>query len=125
MQQTRGEIIQYVKEHTNPDDPIVVRGTEAWIYYYSDRSPQSRYIYSNMMFFTGYAQNGIIQEYYQGIKDSNPKLIIVTIQNGNIFGFFGKTGDKSTRVIASQLRSNYQEVLRVGEIVIYQRLYIE
>lgn len=69
-------IADYIREHTEPDDPIGVLGSEPEIYFYSHRHSATGYIYTyGLMEPQKYAQQ-MQQEMIREIEHARPKYLI-------------------------------------------------
>lgn len=117
---SKGTIVEFVQNNSQPSDLIQVWGTESWVYLYSDRKPTSKYIYVNPLFFAKYAGGEKIESFYQAILQKEPKYIIVTISKGKITDGFGANQSDKTREFAAKILSEYKPVFELNGTVIYQ-----
>jgi 4-amino-4-deoxy-L-arabinose transferase-like glycosyltransferase len=107
------EMGQYVKQHSRPDDRILIIGSEPEILFYADRRSATRYTIFYPL--TGpYADaEAMTREMLEDIRKYPPKMIIVTYCESSFIG-----GMESLQMIMSQIGSvlshEYSEVDVVG-----------
>ena len=75
VQGSAGELIDTIVENTAPDDRISVYGNDDWIYLLSRRMHATRYSYQ---FPIGTVRPGIMEEYWEEMRDEQPALIVFT-----------------------------------------------
>ena len=119
MVSNKQEMIKFVKEHSSPDDKILVWGAESWIYFYADRNASSKYIYQYPLFYEPYADAEMLHEFFTSVLTTKPTLIIGTINNGSISNGFGLNRNADTKHLSAQIRELYKPITRIGEWVVY------
>ncbi|PYJ35496.1 MAG: hypothetical protein DME79_01910, partial [Verrucomicrobia bacterium] len=73
------KIAAYLREHTNPDDPIAVLGSEPEIYFYAQRHSATGYIYTyGLMEPQKYARQ-MQEEMIQEIESARPKFLVSVV----------------------------------------------
>jgi len=73
------KIAAYLREHTNPDDPIAVLGSEPEIYFYAQRHSATGYIYTyGLMEPQKYARQ-MQQEMIHEIESARPKFLVSVV----------------------------------------------
>src|SRR5207302_8286886 len=73
------KIAAYLREHTNPDDPIAVLGSEPEIYFYAQRHSATGYIYTyGLMEPQKYARR-MQEEMIHEIESARPKFLVSVV----------------------------------------------
>jgi 4-amino-4-deoxy-L-arabinose transferase-like glycosyltransferase len=76
LQTTR--TVEYIQEHTGPEDTILMWGTQTGIYFLSGRASPTRYVHQIPLWNTRYATRDRIEEFLSDLQDKKPALIIDT-----------------------------------------------
>jgi hypothetical protein len=77
----RGEsspIAEYVRDHTTPDDRILVWGAQTEIHLLSKRQSPTRFFYQYPLVTPNYANDSIVSEFLSAVKNHKPRIIIDT-----------------------------------------------
>jgi hypothetical protein len=118
--QTKGAIVEFIKDHTRESDRIVVWGTESWIYFHTNRLAPIKMIYVNPLYFVGYVTDEMLDNYYLEVMNTQPEMIISTISGGRITSGFGENSTNVSKELSKQLLEKYHPVFSVDEWTVYQ-----
>ena len=119
MMNDKQEMIHFIFEHSSPEDKILVWGAESWIYFHTGRDSSSKFIYQYPLFYEGYADREMLQEFFSSVLVTKPALIIGTINNGTISNGFGLNKNDETKQISAQIRELYKPITHIGKWVVY------
>ncbi|HTJ84982.1 MAG TPA: glycosyltransferase family 39 protein [Polyangiaceae bacterium] len=118
------EVGVWIKEHTEPTDPIFVWGFECAIYDFAERPLASRYIYDvpqRAVWSAAPMQAALTRE-----LDAKPPKIIV-VEHGDVFPFVTGSNDDSAQALwhfpalRDRLDSDYRLETTIGSFDVYAR----
>jgi len=102
------EVIDYVRQHTRPGQPIFVMWAAANVYYGADRPPPVPY----MWFRNIQAIPGALDKVHAALASPSRPSLVVAEQPAGSLDSSGET--------ARLLSEHYRPVKRIGDVVIYQ-----
>ena len=105
------EIVKYIKEHTNEGDMISVLGNQCRIYLYSNRLPNSKYIFLP----DPRVDSSITKGYFEGLRNNSPEILVISTK------YSGKNAYIGDEIDAFLEEYEYELVLD-GDTPVYQRL---
>lgn len=70
------EVNDHIREVSNPDQPILVWGNSAQIYFYSGRRSSSRYFYNYPLLMPGYDNQERFEEFMADLQADPPTIVI-------------------------------------------------
>jgi hypothetical protein len=70
------EVVEYIKSSTNPDDQVLVWGSETGINLRSDRQTPTRFVMQYPLFAPGYSSEDLYIEFSDGVQQALPELIV-------------------------------------------------
>jgi hypothetical protein len=114
-------VIEYVAQHTNPADKVLVLGAESVINFLTRREAPTRYVYQYPLQLLG--NRGMFEEYFQQIMENKPVLIIDAPGSNRLDEKLYKPlqlRSAKVRDGVQYLLQNYQAVATFGDWVIYR-----
>lgn len=78
MRGDSSQVAEYVRDHTTPNDHILVWGAQAEIYLLSKRQSPTRFFYQYPLVTPNYANDSIFSEFLSDVKNHKPQIIIDT-----------------------------------------------
>lgn len=73
--------VRYIKDHTQPDETVLLWGTKVNINFLANRTAPTRYAHQKALFRAGYASRTLSDEFLRDLQNHPPALIINTRQN--------------------------------------------
>lgn len=118
------EVARYVETHSHPDDQIVIWGHQAPIYFLSQRSPASRFIY-NMTLYGDWAWPELREQFVSDLQRSQP-LYIVIVRDDAIPWVTGTRDDSATAFVNFDrfyqfVTAHYQAETVIENFTLYRR----
>ncbi len=120
IRQERQMVIDFIVNHTDPDDHVLFWGEETMMNYYTKRNSPTRFVYQTPLYTQGYANEEMVMEYLTDITLNQPKIIVDT-ENFRIpfLSFLFDSQEINEKL--EMIRNNYQSTTVIGSWTIYQR----
>jgi hypothetical protein len=113
--------IDYIKDTSSPDDPILILGAETYINYFSQRKSPTRFVYQYPLYEEGYVSEAIILEFLTDIIDSQNTLILSPGNSSSlVFNFPIQT--EAIDELIEKLQTQYQAVDNINGLTIFRRI---
>ena len=81
-------MVDYIREHTKPNDPVLVLGHEARILFFADRAAPTRFVYQSVFENTPYVTDALADEYFTDVLN-HPPALIVDVKGDGLTNFTG------------------------------------
>ena len=112
-------IVNYVVDHTSPEDKVLFWGAEAKDNFDTSRKGPSKFIYQYPLYTHNYTNPEMISGFLNDIIQNQPKLIIDTQnQETPIFEFPYNNETISEEI--NWIKSNYQPIDQIEDWIIYE-----
>lgn len=118
----RLEVVEFVVNHTETDDKVLIIGAESLINFLSRREAPTRYVYQFPLALTG--RRPMFEEYFNQILENDPVLIIDTRGAETITKNLYTPLQKRSEIVRSgveYLGLHYEKVAQFGEWAVYQK----
>ncbi len=102
------EVVEYIREHSTPEDTVLVPGYEPRILLFAERRAPTRYVHTIPFEFTSYATPERVEGYFEDVLREKPKLIVDP--RGYGLNNFTAADSPRLRKQINQLRRRYQPV---------------
>jgi 4-amino-4-deoxy-L-arabinose transferase-like glycosyltransferase len=113
--------IDYIKDTSSPEDPILILGAEAFINYFSQRKSPTRFVYQYPLHEEGYVSEAMILEFLTDIIDSQNTLILSPGNSSSlVFNFPIQT--EAIDELIEKLQTQYQAVDNINGLTIFRRI---
>ena len=113
-----GEIISYIRDHSAPNDFVLMWGAEASYNFASRRASPSRFVYQTPLY--NEKNQDDITEFLQNILDKKPRLIVLrSVDKLSDFRFGYR--DNQIGSLMDQIKGSYQNTSSVGDWVVYSQ----
>lgn len=70
------EVVNYMREHTNPEDTVLIPGYEPRLLLFADRRAPTRYVHTIPFEFAAFATPARVESYFDDVLKNKPKLIV-------------------------------------------------
>jgi hypothetical protein len=116
----------YVRQHTQPDDGVLVWGFEPAVYLLADRRPPTRFFF-NVPVTSSFVPATWRQEFLHAVQSHPPELLL-TVRNDAVPWASGLTDDSETQLQAwTELRQwrdqNYQLERQIEDFSVYRKIH--
>ncbi len=112
------DVVDYIKEHSNDTDYVLMWGAETAVNFFAHRSSPTRFVYQYPLYTVGYTNKEMVEEFLGDIVRNKPSLIIDTQGKGIVTNNFGITSSQINQSFQF-IESNYREIDRIGSWVVY------
>lgn len=119
---SRLAVVEYVVNHTQPDDKVLIIGAESLINFLSRREAPTRYVYQYPLALTG--RRPMFEEYFHQILENDPVLIIDTRGAEGITDNLYSSLQKRSEIVRSgveYLGLHYEKVTQFEDWAVYQK----
>ena len=104
------EIVKYIKEHTDEEDVISVLGNQCRFYLYSNRLPNSKYIFLP----DPRVDSSITKEYFEELRNTPPEIIVISTKYTGVRAYVSDEMD-------AFLEEYRYELVLDGDTPVYQQ----
>lgn len=113
-------IVQFLHDHTTPQDTVVIWGHEARILFFAGRHAPTRYVNTSTFQQTPFVTTEMAEEYYNDIANGRPAYIVDLLDHGLVNLTPIDTVPIEHRI--GSLNKQYKQYGRVGGWMVYQRI---
>lgn len=106
------DVLSFIAERSLPTDTVLLIGAEASINFEARRASPTRFVYQYPLFRQDYAEPEKLEEFFLAVLENKPKLIIVTLDGGEIPNRFGASKTGLSEQLAFEISQLY---IRVAE----------
>jgi hypothetical protein len=114
-------VIDYVAEHTDPSDKVLLIGAESVVNFLTRREAPTRYVYQYPLALLG--RRPMFEEYFDQILENKPLLIIDTRGRTRLDEKLYTPLQKRSQIVrdgVKYLGENYEQVAQFGEWFVYK-----
>jgi hypothetical protein len=120
---TTQAVVDYIQQHTTPQDTIYIWGSEPLIYFLADRSSPTRYTF-NVPLLASWGKPSWREELVHDLVRSRPRYFIV-VERDEMPWTTGRTEDSKTLLeefpaLKTFLVQNYKEEKRFNQFILYK-----
>lgn len=76
------EIVRFLRDHTTPQDTVLILGHEARILFFAGRRSPTRFVNASTFQQTAFVTTAMAEEYYKDITDAHPAYIVDLLEHG-------------------------------------------
>ena len=107
-----GSPCQYIKDHTETDDYVLLWGNEVQCNFVSQRKSPSRIIYLYPLMLEGYLSSEEIEKLRKDIEEKKPLIIDTALDDGTVFSISSDRWNEipSAKPLIEFMQDNYAEV---------------
>ncbi len=113
-------VVQFLREHTSPDDTVLVLGYEPRILFFAGRRAPTRFVNTGHLLQKDFVTPAIAQEFYQDILNQKPAYIVDVRDQGLVN--VTPIDSQFIRRRVGGVQRLYQPYKRIGGWMVYKRV---